>query len=101
MRESNDAARIGSHTDRYTKLKFSTKFRVDLQVGSLSLLDYMSVYCTYGSQEITAWCARRAAARVSVNFCKFSLCIARTKRARPGLTVYPPSRTLELLDFHE
>jgi hypothetical protein len=41
--------------------------------------------------------ARGARARVSVNFRKFSPCIARTGRTRAGLTVYPPSRTLELL----
>jgi hypothetical protein len=34
----------------------------------------------------------RARARVSVNFRKFSLCIAPARRARAGLTVYPPSR---------
>jgi hypothetical protein len=44
---------------------------------------------------------RDARARVSVNFRKFSPCIARTRRARVGLTVYPPSRTLQLLAFNE
>ena len=58
-------------------------------------------YCTYDRQEITAWLARGAAARVSVNFRKFSPCIARARRARAGLTVYPPSRTLEPLAFDE
>ena len=58
-------------------------------------------YCTYDRQEITAWLARGAFARVSVNFRKFSPCIARARRARAGLTVYPPSRTLELLAFDE
>ena len=43
----------------------------------------------------------RRRARVSVNFRKFSPCIARARRARAGLTVYPPSRTLELLAFDE
>ena len=45
--------------------------------------------------------ARGAAARVSVNFRKFSPCIARAGRARAGLTVYPPSWTLEVLAFDE
>ena len=64
-------------------------------------------YCrsTSGRQEITmeitAWRARGARARVSVNFRKFSPCIARARRARAGLTVYPPSRTLEPLAFDE
>jgi hypothetical protein len=40
-------------------------------------------------------------ARVSVNFRIFSPYIARARRARAGLTVYPPSRTLELLAFDE
>jgi hypothetical protein len=40
-------------------------------------------------------------ARVSVNFRKFSPCIARARRARACLTVYPPSRTLEPLAFDE
>ena len=43
--------------------------------------------------------ARATRARVSVNFCKFSPCIARAARA--GLTFYPPSRTFELLAFDE
>jgi hypothetical protein len=34
----------------------------------------------------------RARAQVSVNFRKFSPCIARARRARAGLTVYPLSR---------
>jgi hypothetical protein len=45
--------------------------------------------------------ARGALAWVSVNFRKFSPCIARTRPARAGLTVHPPSRTLELLAFDE
>ena len=44
---------------------------------------------------------RAARARVSVNFRKFSPCIAPARRARGGLTVYPPSRTLEHLAFNE
>ena len=43
--------------------------------------------------------ARGARARVSVNFRKFSPCMAPARRAHVGLTVYPPSRTLELLAF--
>jgi hypothetical protein len=39
-------------------------------------------YCTYDRQEITAWLARGAAARVFVNFRKFSPCIARAARPR-------------------
>ena len=45
--------------------------------------------------------ARVAPARVSVNFRKFSPCMARARRAHAGLTVYPPSRTFELLAFDE
>ena len=56
-------------------------------------------YCTLGHKEINTWRAHGAAARVSVNFRKFSPCIARARRARAGLTVYPLSRTLELLAF--
>ena len=52
-------------------------------------------YCIFGRGKINAWRARGALARVSVNFRKFSPCMARTRRARAGLTVYPPSRTLE------
>jgi hypothetical protein len=43
--------------------------------------------------------ARGGRARDSVNFRKFSPCIARARRARAGLTVNPPSRTLEPLAF--
>ena len=43
--------------------------------------------------------ARAARARVSVNFRKFSPCMARAARAHAGLTVYLSSRTLELLAF--
>jgi hypothetical protein len=45
--------------------------------------------------------ARVARARVSVNFRKFSPCMACARRPRVGLTVYPPSRTLQLLAFDE
>ena len=45
--------------------------------------------------------ARGTVARVFVNFLKFSPCIAHARRARAGLTVYPPSRTLELFAFDE
>jgi hypothetical protein len=61
----------------------------------------MCVYCTYDRQKINAWRARGGRARVSVNFRKFSSCIARARRACAGLTVYPPSRTLEPLAFDE
>ena len=49
-------------------------------------------YCICGFDKISAWRARGARARVSVNFRKFSPCMARAWRARAGLTVYPPSR---------
>ena len=58
-------------------------------------------YCTYDRQEITAQRPCGAHARDSVNFRNFSPCIARARRARAGLTVYPPSRTFELLAFGE
>ena len=61
----------------------------------------MFMYCTYDRQEISAWRARGVSARDSVNFRNFSPCIARARRARAGLTVYPPSRTLEPLAFDE
>ena len=57
----------------------------------------VQLYCIFGRGKINAWLARGAVARVSVNFRKFSPCIARARRARAGLTVYPPSRTLEPL----
>ena len=44
------------------------------------------------------------AQRLRAGFRKFSKknsCIARPRRARAGLTVYPPSRTLEPLAFDE
>jgi hypothetical protein len=63
-------------------------------VVSYGLLEYR--YCIFGRDKINAWLARGAAARVSVNFRKFSACIARA-----GLTVYPPSQTLEPLAFDE
>jgi hypothetical protein len=43
------------------------------------------------------------AQRLCAGFRKFSgknSCIARARRARAGLTVYPPSRTLELFAFY-
>jgi hypothetical protein len=42
------------------------------------------MYCIFGRGKINAWLARGAAARVSVNFRKFSPCIARARRARAG-----------------
>ena len=50
-------------------------------------------YCILGNEKINAWRPHGNRARVSVNFRKFSPCIARARRARAGLTVYPPSRT--------
>jgi hypothetical protein len=47
------------------------------------------MYCTYDRRKIGAWRARGARARVSVNFRKFSPCIARARRARAGLAFYP------------
>ena len=40
------------------------------------------IYCTYDWQKINAWRARGECARVSVNFRKFSPCMARAARAR-------------------
>jgi hypothetical protein len=57
----------------------------------------MHTYCTYDQQEITAWRARGAHARDSVNFRNF----LNFRNARAGLTVYPPSRTFQLLAFDE
>ena len=57
------------------------------------------LYCIFGHEKINAWRARGTLARVSVNFRKFSPCMVRARRA--GLTVYPPSWTLELLAFDE
>jgi hypothetical protein len=65
----------------FKKIRENTIF---LAQGALSL------YCTYDRQEITGWFARGAVARVSVNFRKFSPCIARTRRARVGLTFTLP-----------
>ena len=48
--------------------------------------------CTYDWQKISAWRAQGARARVSVNFRKFSPCVARARRALAGLTLYSPSR---------
>jgi hypothetical protein len=45
--------------------------------------------------------ARGGRARVSVNFRKFSPCIARARRVLAGFTVYPSSRTLDFLAFDE
>jgi hypothetical protein len=59
------------------------------------------MYCTYNKLKINAWRARGARARVSVTVRKLSPCIVGPRRARAGLTVYPPSRTLELLAFDE
>jgi hypothetical protein len=58
-------------------------------------------YCVLGHEEISAQRARGGRARVFVNFRKFCPCIARARRAHAGLTVYPPSRTFELLAFDE
>ena len=66
-----------------------------------AIITLQYTYCKLGSEKINTWRARGAAARVSVNFRKFSPCIARARRARAGLTVYPPSRTLEPLAFDE
>jgi hypothetical protein len=41
--------------------------------------------------------SRAAPPRGFPNFRKFYPCIARARRRRAGLAVYPPSRTLELL----
>ena len=59
------------------------------------------IYCIFGRGKINAWRAREARAWVFVNFRIFSPCMARARRARAGLTVYPPSRTLEPVAFDE
>jgi hypothetical protein len=59
------------------------------------------MYCIFGHGKINAWFPRSAGARDFVNFREKNSCIARARRARTGLTVYPPSRTLELLAFDE
>ena len=68
----------------YRTKNFSTKFSTVAMTGRKSMHS-----------------ARGARARVSVNFRKFSPCIARSRRARSNLTVYPPSRTLEALAFDD
>jgi hypothetical protein len=62
------------------------------------ILEHVLYLWAAGNHRIAA---RGAAARVSVNFRKFSPCIARARHDRAGLTVYPPSRTLEPLAFDE
>jgi hypothetical protein len=52
-------------------------------------------------RKINAWLPRSAAARDFVNFREKNSCIARARGVRAGLTVYPPSRTLEPLAFDE
>jgi hypothetical protein len=54
-----------------------------------------------GGRKITTWRPRSVRARDFVNFRKKNSCIARARRARAGLTVHPPSRTLEPLAFDE
>ena len=70
----------------------STKFRSSQLnlVSTVPMVDIKSMHS-----------ARGLCARVSVNFRKFSPCMALTRRARAGLTVYPPSRTLEVSAFDE
>ena len=58
------------------------------------------VLCTWPRGNQCTACARRSRAGF-VNFRKFCPCIARARRAHVGLTVYPPSRTFELLAFDE
>jgi hypothetical protein len=53
--------------------------------------------CILGNGKISAWRARGGRA----GFRNFSPCIARARRAHLGLTVYPPSRTLEPLALDE
>jgi hypothetical protein len=62
---------------------------------------YSSCYCIFGRGKINAWFPRSARARDFVNFRGENSCIARARRARAGLTVYPPSRTFEPLAFDE
>jgi hypothetical protein len=61
-----------------------------VQVEILSAIDALLLYCTYGRQEITAWRPRSVRARDFVIFREKNSCIARARRGRPGLTVYPP-----------
>ena len=72
-----------------------------IQVICMVICSILRNYCISGSGKINASRARGARARVSVNFRKISPCMTRARRARAGLTVYPPSRTLELLAFDE
>ena len=47
-----------------------------------SVLNLVQLYCILGCKEINALRARGGRARVSVNFCKFSPCVARAVRPR-------------------
>jgi hypothetical protein len=53
-----------------------------------------------GRGKINAWFPRSAGARDFMNF-REKIHASRARRARAGLTVYPPSRTLEPLAFDE
>ena len=55
-------------------------------------------YCTLGHKEINTWRAHGAAARVSVNFLKFSPCIACARRAR-GFDSLPSLSDVGTLSF--
>jgi hypothetical protein len=70
----------------------STKFRS-------SQLNLVSTVPTALWLTENKYIARGMRARVSVNFRKFSPCMALPRRARAGLTVYPPSQTWRSLDF--
>jgi hypothetical protein len=67
----------------------------------LSFSSSVLKYCTYVWRKIGAWCPRSARTRDFVNYRKKYSRIARVRRGLAGLTVYPPSRTLELLAFDE
>jgi hypothetical protein len=51
-----------------------------------------TLYCTIVREQIIASKGYGERVRDSVNFRKFSPCIARARRARAGLTVYSPMR---------
>ena len=77
--------------------RYAVRFGLRFGVICMVLCSILRNYCISGSGKINASRARGARARVSVNFRKFSPCMACARSGPAGLTVYPPSRTLELL----
>jgi hypothetical protein len=98
-----------SHVQGYSSTKFSTCTKFSTTAvpypGVLSKSGMSnSVYTVPLGSAKLLHSARGERARVSINFRKFSPCMAhaaRARRARAGLTVYPPSRTLDLFAFDE